>query len=96
MEDLTLACHTFSSDKEIFLLKETLQLSQDALISNPKELASQLVGRIHGTGSKNIISEAEAMLDNGTLPPEAVEILNLLQTFEAQHSMKNKVRFKWG
>ena len=55
------------------------------------ELASQLVGRIHGTGSASMIDQARAMMEMGVLPPEAVPILSLLEAFEVHHEKRSKV-----
>ena len=73
------------------MVLETLQLSHDALLVNPAELAGQLVGRIHGTNSSNLITQAKDMLSQGKLPAEALPILNLLEAFEIQNQEKTKV-----
>ena len=78
-------------DLELHLVLETLQLSQDALLVNPAELAGQLVGRIHGTNSSTLITQAKDMLSQGKLPAEALPILNLLESFEIRNQEKTKV-----
>jgi len=92
-EDFKFARATFPEDQDLHIVMETLQLSQDALTANPGDLAGQLVGRIHGTGSQSLLQQAKDMLNAGTLPPEALPVLNLLETFEVFHQKKNKVLY---
>ena len=92
LSDLKRAVKVWPDDLELHLVLETLQLSQDALLVNPAELAGQLVGRIHGTNSSNLITQAKDMLAQGKLPAEALPILNLLEAFEIQNEEKTKVR----
>ncbi len=99
LHDLKRASITLQADQEVYLIKETLQLSQDGLNANPNELAGQLLARIHGTGSAPMIKEAKEMMEKDALPAEAVEILNLLEAFEINHQNKQQVRnvfsIKW-
>ncbi len=92
LQDLKDACTRFPDDQELHVVMETFQLARDGLNANPGELAGQLVGRIHGTGSTLLLRQAKEMMENGTLPEEAVPILSLLEAFEVKHQEKNKVR----
>ncbi|XP_041349253.1 NACHT domain- and WD repeat-containing protein 1-like [Gigantopelta aegis] len=47
LDDFSEARKVLPNDPELKTLTETLQLSQDALISNPDELPSQVLGRIY-------------------------------------------------
>ena len=91
LSDLKRAVKVWPDDLELHLVLETLQLSQDALLVNPAELAGQLVGRIHGTNSSTLITQAKDMLSQGKLPAEALPILNLLESFEIRNQEKTKV-----
>ena len=91
MRDLKMARAAFPADQDLQIVTETLQLSQEALMFDGHELASQLVGRIHGTGSASMIDQARAMMEMGVLPPEAVPILSLLEAFEVHHEKRSKV-----
>ena len=91
LSDLKRAVKAWPDDLELHLVLETLQLSQDALLVNPAELAGQLVGRIHGTNSSTLITQAKDMLSQGKLPAEALPILNLLESFEIRNQEKTKV-----
>lgn len=84
---------TFPRDQDLQVLTETLQLSQEALSFDSKELAGQLLGRIHGTGSSGLLGQAQEALNAGTLSEEAIPLLSLLEAYEDQASQKNKVNF---
>ena len=92
LQDLKMARATFPEDQDLQVVTECLQLSQEALTFDAGELSSQLIGRIHGTGSSSLLDSARAMLDAGALPPEAVPLLSLLESFEVQHERRSKVR----
>ena len=44
------------NDPDIAAVKETLQLAQDAILSDPKQLASQIVARLYEVHALNLPS----------------------------------------
>ncbi len=89
--DLKRAVRQWPEDLELRLLMETLQLSQDALLSSPTQLGGQLLARIHRTNSATLIAQAKDLIEQGKLPAEAFPVLNLLEAFEIRSAEKTKV-----
>lgn len=67
LQDLKVAQMKFPRDQELSVVMETLQLSQNALASDPLELAGQLIGRIHveNAANKSVVQQAREALDAG-------------------------------
>ncbi|KAK2152117.1 hypothetical protein LSH36_339g02004 [Paralvinella palmiformis] len=84
LQDLKMAQMAFPTDEDIAIVLETLQLSRHAIQRHPKELAGQLIGRLHINVAANerVLSQAKEMLsakqlDNDSIPMVAtlVEML---------------------
>ena len=88
---------TTLKDRDISIILETLQLSQDALETHPAELASQLIGRIHGYGAATVsmVTHAKAKLRENHDDKEFVRVVTtlvqMLELLMRQVDKKNAV-----
>ena len=84
-------------DRDISIILETLQLSQDALETHPTELAGQLIGRIHGYGAATVsmVNQAKERLredgDNAEFVAVVTTLIQMLERLMQQADKKNAV-----
>ena len=80
LKDFKFAQATFPKDEEIAIILEALQLSQNAIQNSPKELAGQIIGRMHVNLSSNevILKKARTMLEGDQLDKESVALVKTL------------------
>ena len=97
LQDFKLAQMNYRKDRDISVLLETLQLAQDALWTQPRELASQLIGRIHGYGSLTgtMIRQARELIRTTRDAEQRAYVTTVVQMLELlteYMDRKNEVR----
>jgi len=88
----------FPTDEDIAIVLETLQLSRHAIQRHPKELAGQLIGRLHINVAANerVLSQAKEMLsakqlDNDSIPMVAT-LVEMLEKVILYQNLKYQVQ----
>jgi predicted negative regulator of RcsB-dependent stress response len=99
LNDLKVAQMSFPKDRDISVVLETLQLSADALSSNPTQLAGQLTGRIHGYSAETaaLVETARGLMDSEDFDDATKALMKTLseglETLMKQLDEKNQVKF---
>ena len=91
--DLKLAKIAYPQDEDIPLLMETLQLSAEALATDPNALAGQLVGRIYdyAQSAEKVVKEANDMIRDGYVKKEMIPTIQMLtEKLDTMLGMVNK------
>ena len=70
----------YPEDEDIAIILETLQLSRHAIQRHPKELAGQLIGRMHVNVATNerVLSRAKHMLATNQLENDSIPMVATL------------------